>query len=256
MTRKSLSLTLFAVLIVVVGMTPLAASAGSALPGDAQGVRQDGPTATPEDPVWLAFSAARDALEERIGQDLTFVRSWTYEETEWIGGIDDCVTLPEGEEPRQIYFGWRFVIAPLYSSAQYEVRTSFNYQLVTICDEVTVSETAAPAPAANADPNLPAPVAGSAVSGGFEVGGQITGFYARTREAMNAARMKWAKMQLQVGMDGSGFIAEAHSYGYKILFSVLGDPSQVMSPAYHDAYANYVAGWPPRAPMPSKSGTR
>ena len=43
-------------------------------------------------------------------------------------------------------------------------------------------------------------------------------------------------------MDGSGFIAEAHSYGYKILFSVLGDPSQVMSPAYHDAYANYVAG--------------
>jgi len=242
MTRKSLTLTLFAVLIVIVGLTPLAASAGSTLPGDAQGVRQDGgPTATPEDPAWLAFSAARDALEEEIGQDLTFVRSWTYEETEWEGGIDDCVTLPEGEEPRQIYFGWRFVIAPLYSSAQYEVRTSFNYQIVAICDEVTVSGTSAPEQT-NADPNLPAPVAGSAVSQGFEIGGQITGFYPRTREALNAAKMKWAKMQLQVGMDGSGFIAEAHSYGYKILFSVIGDVNQVMSPAYQDTYAQYVAG--------------
>lgn len=165
--RKTALYAFVAALIVLVGLTPLVASAGS----PAQG----GPTATPEDPVWLAFAAARAALEEKTGQDLTFVQRWSYEEAEFVQGIDSCRTLAEDEAPHQLYFGWRFVITTL-GGATYEVRTSFNYQIVSICDEVTQTAQEA-APAANADPNLPAPVAGSANMNGFELGGQVVGLY-------------------------------------------------------------------------------
>jgi hypothetical protein len=240
-TRKTFVLAVIATLIVLVGLAPLAASAGTTLPNSPASLPQDGPTPTPTDPLWLAFAAARDALEEKIGQDLTWVQSYTYEEMEWEGGIDDCATLPEGQEPRQVYFGWRFVIQPLYTTAQYEVRTSFNYKIITICDGVT--EGSQPQAAeSNPDSNLPAPVAGSAAVGGFEIGGQITGLYERTRGALSAAKMKWVKMQFKVGQDPSGFIAEAHGAGYKILISAIGDPTQVMNASYQDTFAQYVGG--------------
>jgi hypothetical protein len=200
---------------------------------------QGGPTPTPSDPAWLAFTAARDALEEKIGQDLTFVRSWQYEEAEFVGGLDDCRTLAEGEEARQVYFGWRFIITTM-SNQTYEVRTSFNYKLISICDEVTTGTTTTAQGTPN--PNLPAPVTGSAVSGSFEIGGQVTGLYPNTRNALQAAKMKWVKLQLAVGQSGSGLISEAHGAGYKILFSVIGDKSQVMNASYQDTYASFVAG--------------
>ena len=237
--RNRTTILYFTIVMILVGLTPLVASAGNTLPSSNTGLPQGGPTATPEDPAWLAFSAARDALEEKIKDDLTYVRSWTYEEAEWEGGIDDCRTLPEGEQARQIFFGWRFVITTL-AGQQYEVRTSFNYKLIAICDKVTQAAAPAAQPAAN--PNLPAPVAASAVSGAFELGGQVTGLYPGTRSALNAAKMKWVKMQLSVGQNGSGLIAEAHGAGYKILFSVIGDKSQVMNSSYHDTYASFVAG--------------
>jgi len=228
-----------AIVLVLVGLTPLVASAGTAISGDFAIRSQDGPTATPEDPAWLAFVVARAALEEETGQDLTFVRQWTYEEYEFVDGIDSCRVLEEDEEPRQVYFGWRFVITAL-NGARYEVRTSFNRQIIAICDEVTAGDV--PSLTVAPDPNLPAPVTGSAVSGSFEVGGQITGLYPNTRNALQAAKMKWVKLQLQMGQDGSGLIAEAHAAGYKILFSVIGDKSQVMNPGYQDSYASFVAG--------------
>jgi hypothetical protein len=237
--RSSFFYIVVAVLILLVGLTPLVASAGSIAPGSASSLPQSGPTATPNDPIWLAFSAARGALEEKTGEDLTFVRSWTYEETEWKDGIDSCRALPEDEQPHQLYFGWRFVITSL-SGRQYEVRTSFNYKIITICDKVT--EVAAEPQSSTANPDLPAPVTGSAVSGSFEVGGQVTGLYPNTRNAMQSAKMKWAKMQLSMGQDGSGLIAEAHGAGYKILFSVIGDKNQVMNSSYQDSYAQYMAG--------------
>lgn len=233
--RKTAFYAILAVLIMLVGLTPLAANAGTALPAD--NPAQGGPTATPEDPVWLAFSAARAALEEKTGQDLTWVTSWQYEEFEFKDGIDSCRTLGEEEAPRNIYFGWRFTITNL-SGQQYEVRTSFNYKLIAICDQVTQVETTTPQ--TNANPNLPAPVAGSANMNGFELGGQVVGLYPDTRTAMNTAKMKWVKWQLQVGMDGSGLLAEAHGAGYKVLFSVVGDKNQVMNAAYQDSYAAYV----------------
>ncbi|RPI97604.1 MAG: hypothetical protein EHM39_09225 [Chloroflexi bacterium] len=232
--RKTALYAFVAALIVLVGLTPLVASAGSP-------AQDGGPTATPEDPVWLAFAAARAALEEKTGQDLTFVQRWSYEEAEWLKGIDNCRTLAEDEAPHQLYFGWRFVITTL-GSATYEVRTSFNYQIVSICDEVTQAAQEQAQPQANADPNLPAPVGGSANMNGFELGGQVVGLYPETRAAMTTAKMKWVKRQLQVGMNDSAFLAEAHGIGLKVVFSVVGDKNQIMNASYQDTYAQYVAG--------------
>jgi len=64
---------MIAIMVVLVGLTPLTANAGNTLPADTAAMPQTGPTATPEDPIWLAFSAARSALEEKINQDLTYV---------------------------------------------------------------------------------------------------------------------------------------------------------------------------------------
>ena len=229
--RKTAFYAIMAILIMLVGLTPLAANAGDPA--------QSSPTATPEDPVWLAFSAARAALEEKTGQDLTWVSRWTYEEYEFKDGIDSCRTLGEDETPRPIYFGWRFTITNL-SGQMYEVRTSFNYKIIAVCDQVTQVETTQTTQP-NPDSNLPAPVAGSANMNGFEIGGQVVGLYPDTRNAMNTAKMKWVKWQLQDGQDGSGLLSEAHGAGYKVLFSVVGDKTQVMNSSYQDSYAAYVA---------------
>jgi len=248
--RKTFLYAAIAALMVLAGFSPLVAEAGTVTPNIPAQVGQDGgeeqPVEETADPSRAAFDVARDALEEARGLDLSLVTAWAYEEAEWVGGIDDCRAVGEGEEMRQIYFGWRFVIQPLFSQARYEVRTSFNRELVAVCDEVTVDLLAGQSGASAGDAapsgDVPAPVTGSAAVGGFEIGGQVTGLYPATREALNAARMKWVKMQLHVGQDGSGLIAEAHASGFKILFSVLGDKTQVMNPAYHDTYANFVGG--------------
>jgi hypothetical protein len=228
--RSILAYSAIALLIVMV-MTPLIASAGNP---------QQEPTATPTDPGWVAFSTARAAIEEAKGEDLTWVQNWTYEESEWKDGIDGCRTLnlEAGEADRQVYFGWTVTITSLFGK-QYQARVSFNYKLVSVCDKVVETESAAVT--ANPNSNLPAPVAGAANTGAFELGGQITGFYQDARDAMKQSGMKWAKMQLSVGADGSGFIAEAHNNGFKILFSVIGDPAQIMNDSYQTTYANYVA---------------
>ena len=246
--RKTFLYAVIAALMVLAGLSPLVAEASTLTPANATRVGQDGgeqPPVEAVDPARAAFNVARDALEAAKGLDLSLVTAWAYEEAEWLGGIDDCRTVGEGEELRPIYFGWRFVIQPLFSQARYEVRTSFNRELVSICDEVTVDLLAGQSGAtggAAPSGDVPAPVTGSAAVGGFEIGGQITGLYPGTRAALNAAGMKWVKMQLQVGQDASGLIAEAHSNGFKVLFSVLGDKNQVMNPSYHDVYASYVGG--------------
>lgn len=240
--RKTFLYLFLAVVIVLVGLTPLAANASEFAPGDSDALYQgSGPTATPDDPIWLAFVAARAALEEKVGGDFTYVRRWEYEGTEWKQGIDSCRTLEEGEQERQLYFGWTFLITSL-GGTQYEVRTSFNYQIVAVCDKVTTTIGGTPVPQGTANPNLPAPITGAALSGGFELGGQVIGLYPGTRTAMATAKMKWVKFQLSVGMDASSLISEAHGIGLKILFSVVGDKNQVMNSGYQDTYASYVAG--------------
>lgn len=237
--RNSFVYLTIAALIMLIGLTPLAASAGTAPPTGPNIIAQGEPTATPSDPGWVAFSTARAAIEEEKNEDLTWVKQWTYEESEWADGIDGCRTLDveEGEQPRQVFFGWTVTITSLFGR-QYQARVSFNYKLVSVCDEVVETETTPTE--SNADPNLPDPVAGTANVGSFELGGQVTGLYQNAVDAAKSAGMTWVKMQLQVGQDGAGIVADAHGKGLKILFSVLGDKSQVMDPGYQDTYAAYV----------------
>jgi len=85
-------------------------------------------------------------------------------------------------------------------------------------------------------PSAPPVVAPGAV-GSFELGGQING---SPFGPMRTAGMKWIKVQSHGG-DESGAINMAHSNGFKILLSVLGDKGKVMDPGYQDSYARDVA---------------
>lgn len=91
-------------------------------------------------------------------------------------------------------------------------------------------------PAGNVVASNPGPVAPVNV-GGFEIGGQING---APFGPMKHAGMNWIKVQSQGG-DESGAINMAHSNGFKILLSVLGDHGRVMDPGYQDSYAADVA---------------
>ena len=81
-SRRTILLALLATLLLSVGLFQIK-------PIQAQTV----PTATPSDPLWIAFSKVRDALESKFHTDLTIVSNWTYSETPFDGGIDDCVIV-------------------------------------------------------------------------------------------------------------------------------------------------------------------
>lgn len=199
-----------------------------------------GPTPTPNDPVWLTFSAARAALEEKLKRNIQYVRNYQWFEDEYEGGITDCVELGEDEAPEFLFFGRTFIITTLEGNT-YEVRTSYNAQIVVVCDAVTVAGVDAPPPAP-AD-GLPAPVTGAVGPGGLEVGGQVTGLFPNARTALQQAGMRWVKIQINnsVSYDQAvAFINEAHAAGLKILLSALGDIPSIMDPTRQDDFAVYL----------------
>lgn len=209
---------------------------------------QTGPTPTPQDQLWLAFSATRDALEEKFNVDLTIVQSWEWSQTEWTGaGIDSCITLEDLNAYRPQYFGWTFLITAL-SGRQFEGRSSFDSTIVTACDTVTVG-TAAPTPAPGAvDPNLPPPVAGSANVNGFVLGGHVLELNANTVSLMRRAGMTLVKKQFRyvLGQDPSaaaGLIQSARANGFRIVLGIVGDPTQMGNyDSYISTYASFVGG--------------
>lgn len=198
------------------------------------------PTFTPSDPLMRAFSAVRQALGTRFNTDLTYVSNYTWEQAEFIGGIDSCAE--NVEDPRELYYGWRFVITDLLGN-QYEGRSSFDSTITTACDEVT---TGAVAPISGG--NLPAPVAGSAAGGAFELGGHVLDLNAGTVNLMNRAGMKWVKHQVRYspGQDPAGtkaLIDAAHAQGFKVLLGVVGDPALVTDVAgFAPQFASFVGG--------------
>ena len=217
-------------------------SATSIIPqGSVQEVAAQGPTPTPNDPIWLAFSAARAALEDKLERNIQYVQKYEWFEAEFTGGISDCRALEEDEQPEFLFFGWRFLITTLEGNT-YEIRTSFNYEIVVVCDDVTVG---APA-AVVVDPaavGLPSPVTGPVGPGGLEVGGQVTGLFPATQTALSQAGMRWIKFQATNAVAYPQVVArinEAHAAGYKILISALGDIPSVMDPQRQDDFASYV----------------
>ncbi|MFP4321392.1 MAG: hypothetical protein ACLFTK_02965 [Anaerolineales bacterium] len=208
-----------------------------------QPVAAQGPTATPNDPVWLSFDAARSALEEELQRNIRLVQRYEWTEAEFTDGISSCQTLEDGEEEFNLFFGWRFIIT-LLDGAQYEVRTSFNSEIVVVCDEVTTTAASVPEPAVAAtNPDLAAPVTGPLGSGNLEVGGQVTGLFDNTVTALNQAGMRWVKFQAvhTVPFDTVvGWINEAQAKGFRILISAIGEPSTIMDPQRQEDYANFV----------------
>ncbi len=209
----------------------------------AQGIQ---PTATPNDPLWVAFANARDALEDKFSVDLTIVARWDWFETEFTDGIDSCLDLEEGVTGEPLYFGWRFVIVSL-DGREFEGRTSFNAQIVTACDRVTVPVTT-PVDTA-VDPNLPAPVAGAGAGGAFELGGHVVGLGPNTVAAMRRSGMTWVKKQFRysLGMDASaaaGLINDARANGFRIVLGIIGDRAQLGADFdnYINSYAQFVGG--------------
>lgn len=205
---------------------------------------QGDPTATPTDPIWRAFSAIRDAVEAEHNVDLTFVRSYEWEQAQWDGGIDTCVELDDPNAARQVFFGWTFTITSVRGTV-YQGRVSFDLQSLVVCDDVVTA--AAPAPAAP-DGSLPTPVPGSAAGGSFELGGQALEMSLNTFTLMRSAGMSWVKQQFvyDLGADPNavaGMVNVAHSNGFKILLSIRGHREQMGDfNGYINSFAQFLAG--------------
>ena len=205
-------------------------------------------TPTPTDPIWLGFSAARDAIEEERSVNLTLVQSYNFAQTEFTDGIEvGCVELEEGVNPSRVYWGWIFTITA-FNGNTYQARVSFDLDSVVVCDQVTSAPAADSGGDAETDADLPAPVAGSAATGGFELGGHILELNGNTASLLNRSGMTWVKKQLRynVGDDPSkaqGLISQAHSNGFKVLIGIVGDQSQMGDfDSYIQNYASFVGG--------------
>jgi hypothetical protein len=242
--RRTLQRILSLAVVALALLTLFAVQLNTAAPVAAQVAA---PTATPTDPVWLAFSAVRDALEEKYSVDLGLVLRWDFSELEFVNGIDSCLDLEDPNTARSLYFGWRFVITPLYSARVFEGRSSFDRTIIVACDRVE-APTQTEAPQGAVDPNLPAPVAGSAAIGGFEIGGHVLGLSANTISTMQRAGMRWVKHQLRYGLGNdpgvaAGLIQSAHAAGFKVLLGIVGTPSEMGNfDSYIQSYAQFVGG--------------
>ncbi len=83
--------------------------------------------------------------------------------------------------------------------------------------------------------------------GTFELGGQVDSF--AYPDLMRQAKMTWVKRQVRYSLgdapDGqAGAINQAHSQGFRVLLSVVGNAAQLGSggTGYMDQYAGYLAG--------------
>jgi LysM repeat protein len=83
--------------------------------------------------------------------------------------------------------------------------------------------------------------------GTFELGGQVDSF--AYPDLMRQARMTWVKRQVSYNLGdapdvAAGAISQAHSQGFRILLSIVGDPAQLGSggTSYMDQYAGFLGG--------------
>jgi len=211
------------------------------------------PTPTPNTPVWRGYVAAREAIEDEFGVDLEIVREYNFAQTEFVNGIDDCVSLDNPLAARPIYFGWTYTITD-FNGRQYQARVSFDLRDVAVCDEV--GQVNAPAQQADSGDtevaetgDLPDAVAGSANVDGFELGGHILELNSNTVSLLNRSGMVWIKKQVShtMGANASanaGIISDAQAQGFKVLFGVVGDKEQLAADfdGYVADYSSYVRG--------------
>jgi hypothetical protein len=202
-------------------------------------------TATPSDPTWRGLGAARAALEEKFNTDLTYVRAWTFAQTEWKISIDECDEEVGSFDYRPVYYGWEYVITAL-SGRTWRVNVSYDLKAVTICTrEESATVGAGGAPVAT-NPDLPAPVAGSGATGNFELGAHIFAVDAPAITAMQTSGMTWMKFQVRYDLgegpeEAAGLINAAKSNGFKVLLSIVGHSYDMGDyEAYIPAFASYL----------------
>lgn len=205
------------------------------------------PTPTPTDPLWLAFSAAREAIEEERSIDLTYVTKWDWWQDQYQFGIDDCLDAVMQENPasaRPIFIGWTFQITG-FNNVVYEARVSYNLEIVVVCDRLSTA--AVPTVAAGTpNPNLPPPVAGAAAGGSFELGGHVLELSANTVSLMQRSGMTWVKKQLRYtpGMDTStaqSYLTQARANNFKLILGIVGRPEDMGNYAqYIQDFAGYL----------------
>jgi hypothetical protein len=101
------------------------------------------------------------------------------------------------------------------------------------------SRNRAAAPAAAPASAAPAMV----LTAGFELGGQVADF--TQADQMKYAGMTWVKRQVRWSPGATpdaAVIGDAHARGFKILLSVLGNPSDISGGSNFDSYAAFVGG--------------
>ncbi len=103
----------------------------------------------------------------------------------------------------------------------------------------TPAPTATPVPGTTPTPTATNPPPSG--SGTFELGGQVSDFSAPDK--MKFAGMAWVKRQVRwspgAGASASD-INDAHTKGFKVLLTVLGNPGDISGGANFDSYATYV----------------
>ncbi len=113
-----------------------------------------------------------------------------------------------------------------------------NVNLIFVGQVLQISGAPAQQPGGSPQAGGPAPQP----LAGFELGGQVANLNGGTQAIMNSAKMRWVKRQIANGDGGAaGQIGQAHSLGFKILLSVVGDRNSVLNGSYQDGYAAYVA---------------
>lgn len=258
--RKRALLTMASMLLVLVALTvSLTTRPASA---------QQEPTPTPSSPVWLGFSAAREAVEEREDVDLSLLQNWTFQQDDWsfphpqrddrASGIDSCDTSVGIFNARPIYFGFTYTITDLRGN-NYEVRVSFDRDAVVICDlpSVQAPPTPTPVPQPEATDEAGAPItggevgapvveAGAAATGGFELGAHVDGLPQGVADTLRGVGMTWIKKQVRTewGVEtGLSLIQDAQSKGFRVLLGVVGDKNALGAnfDAYMAEYNSFVS---------------
>lgn len=211
------------------------------------------PTATPRDPAWLAFSAARETIEAEENVDLTLVKNWTWYQDNWEApnanhpqqarGIDNCLNDVVLVDAREVYNGWTFQITSL-RNVTYTVRVSFDLRDVALCDIASAPAASAPADGDTASGDLPAPVASADIGGGFELGAHVDGLGPDAVANAKSAGMTWIKKQLPVAaglQTGYNMINDAKNNGFRILLGVVAPRDDLVDiAAYAPGYATFV----------------
>ncbi|NDJ84750.1 MAG: hypothetical protein GYB66_02585 [Chloroflexi bacterium] len=226
-------------LAMTIALPMMAATASTPAGPQTDGIAQEGPTATPNDPSWLGFVAARAALSEELDRRITYVRRWQFAQTEFTFGINDnCTTLEEGVEEPKVYFGWRYIIS-LLEGGEYEIRVSFDLETVLVCDEVTSSIGGGGGDTEGG--SIPTDI-GNVAEGPMEIGAQVPNTLGgNTIQFLNRGNFTWVKAQAKTGQEWAGFISQAQSNGFKVLLSVLGNKDRIMEQSYRDEYVAYLA---------------